>query len=940
MTADLIKFAFVGGEVAEAYHGRADLEKFDLAMAIAENWFVDYHGGLSTSPGFEMQEFVMNDSYPTKFFAFKFASNVANTNLILFGKDYIRFLQDGAYVLEDSKTIVSITQANPGVMTINVHGYVEGDWIQFPAVGEMVELAGRTCRVGPVSGNTFQLQDQFGNNLDTSGFTAYVSGGEAARVYTLASPYAAEDLKDLRGHQTRDTIKLVHPSYKPYRLTRNDQADWALALEDFVSPLERPHTISHNTLRGGTFAVAFVVTQVNDEGLESLPSDYYFITDVVDYERVGDGGAVLQWTPLVGASYYRIYRTRIANDPQAISRSYQVGYIGQSKGGHFVDNGITPDFAQTPPTGNNPFADGKIIGVDVVNGGTGYGNTDTVTVTDPNPNAGGFIGYAIIANTPALATGPLAGIYVVDGGHDYTNPTFTVSGGSGALLSARLGAQEGNYPHTVTVAQQRQLYGALDNKPLNVFGSRPGKLSDFGFSEIVVANDSYEHEIDAEDASPINHLLPTRGGVLVFSSGGIWLMAGTNGASISATDVQADPQSYKGASALPPLKVDTEILFADTGGGSIKSLAYNDAFKIYAGPDVSILASHMFGKNKEVIAWGYAEEPYKMVWGAREDGIIVNMTILREQEVYAWTRRLTRGKVVDLIVLEEENNSSVYLMVQRKINGRKTKFIERVARRDFENVEDAFCVDCGLQTSAFYPPFDIEIAAKEGAGILVTATGFAFSAGDVGKIFRFGGGKGKVASYISPAEITVDFVRPITDLVPFTETPRDALAGEWTLDAEFTVVSGLHHLEGEAVAVLADGNVVTGLTVNDGSITLPQAASRVIVGLSYRCTAKNLPLNSNNIVIENKRKRAVALAIRTMKTRGLRAGNALTDLYPIKEVQSGLYGEAAAAYTGLYYHLMEPIWSEDGQSYLVQDDPLPATVLGYVAEVEVGDDPN
>lgn len=940
MSVDLIKFAFVGGEVSEAYYGRADLEKFDLAMAVAENWYVDYHGGLSTAPGMELCEYVMNDAYPTKFFPFKFASDIANTNLILFGKDYIRFLQDGAYVLEDAKPIVSVTKANPGVMTVNVHGWTEGDWIQFPSVGEMVELAGRTCRVGPVTGNSFELQDPFGNNLNTTNFTTYVSGGEAARVYTIASPYAAEDLYHLRGYQTKDTIKLTHPSYKPYRLVRGGQADWTLSLEDFTSPLERPHSLSSTTLNNGTFAVGFVVTQVNDEGLESLPSDYLFVTNVIDYERQGNGGAVLEWTPLVGAAYYRVYRTRIANDSQAISRSYQVGYIGQSKGGHFVDNGITPDFAQTPPSGNNPFADGKIIGVDVIAAGDGYGNTDTVTVTDPNPEAGGFIGYAIIANDPTLATGPIAGIYVVDGGHDYTAPVFTVSGGSGVLLEARLGAASGNNPHVVTVAQQRQLYGALDNKPLTVFGSRPGKLSDFSFSEIVVANDSYEHEVDAEDASPLNHLLPTRGGVLVFSPGGIWLMAGTNGVGISATDVQADPQSYKGASAVPPLKVDTEILYTDIGGGSVKSLAYNDAFKIYTGPDVSILASHLFGRNKGIVAWGYAEEPHKMVWGVRQDGIIVNLTIIREQEVYAWTRRLTRGKALDLCVLEEENNSSVYLMVQRKINGRKTKFIERVARNDFVDLEDAFCVDCGLRTASTFPAYDISIAAASGDGVLVTAVGMPFSGGDVGKVFRFGGGKGRVASYVSPAEITVDFVRPITDLVPFTDLPRDAVAGEWTLDAEFTVITGLHHLEGEAVAVLADGNVVNGLTVSGGSITLPQAASRVVVGLAYKCTAKNLPLTATKIVIENKRKRVVGLAVRTLRTRGLKCGNCLSDLYPIKEVTSQTYGEAPDPLNGVNYVLLEPIWNEDGQSYLVQEDPLPATILGYVAEVEVGDDPD
>ena len=33
-------------------------------------------------------------------------------------------------------------------------------------------------------------------------------------------------------------------------------------------------------------------------------------------------------------------------------------------------------------------------------------------------------------------------------------------------------------------------------------------------------------------------------------------------------------------------------------------------------------------------------------------------------------------------------------------------------------------------------------------------------------------------------------------------------------------------------------------------------------------------------------------------------------------------------------------WDENGQTYFVQSDPLPATILSYVQEVEVGDDPD
>ena len=46
-------------------------------------------------------------------------------------------------------------------------------------------------------------------------------------------------------------------------------------------------------------------------------------------------------------------------------------------------------------------------------------------------------------------------------------------------------------------------------------------------------------------------------------------------------------------------------------------------------------------------------------------------------------------------------------------------------------------------------------------------------------------------------------------------------------------VTGLDHLEGMEVSVLADGSPVEGLTVKNGSVSLPYAAKKVQVGLGF-----------------------------------------------------------------------------------------------------------
>ena len=198
----------------------------------------------------------------------------------------------------------------------------------------------------------------------------------------------------------------------------------------------------------------------------------------------------------------------------------------------------------------------------------------------------------------------------------------------------------------------------------------------------------------------------------------------------------------------------------------------------------------------------------------------------------------------------------------------------------------------------------------------------------------------EVTSYISPREIVVDILRPLTILIPedSTNTPQIALSGEWTLDTPVSSVGGLWHLEGQEVCILADGNVQDNRTVVGGAVTLDNPATRVVVGLPFTCVARNLPLTARDTVIEDKRKRVVGLGVRINDTRGLKTGASLTKLYAMKEHTDEAYGEPTRLRSRMAYGLIESNWNEDGQSYFVQEYPLPATVLGFVQDFEVGDD--
>jgi hypothetical protein len=941
MSLDFIKFAFIGGEVSEAYAGRSDLEKFDLSLLEAENWQVDYLGGLSNCPGTIFCEPLEFDSNEVKLFTFKFSGDPANTNVIVFGEDYIRFLQEGAYVLEASKTVTAITKANPAVVTSTAHGFVTGDLIQFPNTNGMTQLAGRTFKITVLTANTFSLQDLYGTNINSTAFSTFVSGGTAARVYTLTSPYADQDLDKLRAHQIRDVVRLTHEDYPIYNLRRFAQANWTLTEETLVKGVGQVGALTATPVTTGNYGVGYVVVAVSKTGEDGLPSDYKFVFNSADLDNNASGGTTLTWAPITGAYTYNVYRTRVTRTLtfKALSRSMQVGYIGQSNGAHFFDTGITPDFAKTPPVGNNPFAPAAIEFVTVTSAGSGYAPDDTVTVSDVGGGTG-FVGYPVIANANA-DTGPIAGIIIVNGGKNYVTPVFTITtaAGTGAVLTATIRSNTGTYPALAGVYQQRQIYAAPANSPLTVYGSRPGQLSNFDISRVLVASDSFEHEVDSEDASPLLHMIPVRGGLLLMSKAAIWLMSGSQGNAITATDVQADVQSYNGASDVVPLKIDTDILYCNSAGRRVNAMAYADQYKLYSPTDISILASHLF-ENYPITRMAYASDPHRLIHAVREDGTLLLLTMIKEQEVYAWTRRVTQGQFLDVVGLEEGTDTSVYVVVKRKIGSRYVKYIEKIAPRLFTRIDECVFLDASLSLASQAGLGTLTFSAATGSGVTVTSSSAEFTVADVGKVIRYGEAKARVTGYTSTTVLTVTIIDDITETVHYSETPRPANPGGWAIDAEVTSVGGLYHLEGLTVTALADGNVVRNLVVTNGTVTFPVAASRVVVGIPYKSTARNMPLAAPPNVIENKVKNITHLAIQLRKSRGLKAGTALDALYSLKPRQHELFGEANKAKNGTHILAVEPIWDIDATSYIVQDEPLPATILGYIVESEVGDDNN
>jgi hypothetical protein len=193
--------------------------------------------------------------------------------------------------------------------------------------------------------------------------------------------------------------------------------------------------------------------------------------------------------------------------------------------------------------------------------------------------------------------------------------------------------------------------------------------------------------------------------------------------------------------------------------------------------------------------------------------------------------------------------------VRRTVNGVTKRYIEKLADREFDEIEDAFFVDCGL--------------TYDGA----------------------------------PA----------------------------------TVFSGLDHLEGKTVAILADGSKVTPQVVTGGAVTLPYAASKVHIGLPITAEIETLDITIPGAPsIRDNAKNIGRLSVVVEATRGLKAG---ADADHLEEY--GLRGDEAfdtptAPLTGVMKFTIANTWDANGRVLIRQDQPLPATILAVIPQVSIG----
>jgi hypothetical protein len=501
-------------------------------------------------------------------------------------------------------------------------------------------------------------------------------------------------------------------------------------------------------------------------------------------------------------------------------------------------------------------------------------------------------------------------------------------------------ASSGNYPGAVSYFEQRRIFAGTNNAPQTLLMTRSGTESDMSYSIPTEDTDRIKFRVAAREANTIRHIVPLTQ-LLALTSAAEWRISPVNSDVITPTTISVRPQSYIGANNVQPSIVNNTVIYCAARGGHVRELGYSWQASGFVTGDLSLRSAHLFD-NLEISDMCYSKSPQPLLWFVSSSGYLLGLTYVPEQQVAAWHWHDTDGSYESCTAIAEGSEDALYVIVKRTINSVTKRYVERFQTRQVTELSDCFFVDCGLSydgTNTTATTVTVTGGTTWGPADTLTVTAssalFVFpGTSDVGDAIVLTGGDGTQyrLTILSTTSTTVATAR-VDKVIP--AAIRGVATTVWAFARNS--FSGLTHLEGKTVSILADGAVQPQETVTSGSITLDRAFTVIQVGLPYESDLQTLPLTINiDGAGQGRRKNINKATLRVFQSSGIFVGPDADNLVEAKQRTNEPYGSPPALKSDEVDVDLLPKWANSGQVFIRQVDPLPLSVVGLTLEVVIG----
>ncbi|HEJ7946916.1 TPA: hypothetical protein SMI10_003160 [Serratia liquefaciens] len=769
----------------------------------------------------------------------------------------------------------------------------------------------RKCRLIPFQFNTEQtyvleVGDHYFRVFMDGAQVVYSSGASVGQPVDVATPWAAGDIDLLKYTQSADVMTVCHPNYPPMEIQRYAHDDWRTAAVVTVSgPFANVNIDEAITVYASATSGTVTLT-ASASIFKSWHVGSLFYMEQKNVDTVG------RWVTGEQVAVGNLCR-------------YQENYYRCVDAG---ERSHTGPVAPSHTTGDS--WDGW-----AVTGSDAYG------VKWRYLHSGrGICRITAVSGDGLTATADV----VIRKDGEIELPGQVVGESSATYKWAHYAwNNDAGYPGTVVYFQQRLMFAGSRSQPQTIWTSRSGDYKDFGTSNPTVDDDAITYTYAGRQLNQIRHLIDV-GSLVALTSGGEYKVNGNQQGTLTPSAFQFASQGQNGASHVQPIAISNVALFIQQKGGAVRDLAYSFDVDGFQGSDLTILANHFF-TGFQITDWAFSITPMSIVWCVRNDGALLGLTYLRDQQVAAWHIHPGAGRYESLCSIAEDTEDALYCVVERTINGQQRRYIERMQTRLYTDIDDAFFVDCGLTYDGRNRDVSKTMKLSGGSGswpydeeITLSVSGASyFTSGDVGSEIHmpyFEDLENKVLkllirSVVSGNQATVTSNRDVP------EQFRSVAVSNWSM-ARGTF-SGLDHLEGQAVSILSDANVEPQKVVTGGSITLEKAGAVVHAGLPIAAVIETLDVNLNgNETLLDKKKLFTKASLLVNESRGVFAATPGCEFYEYAQRDDEFYDEPVDPKTGTIELQLDANWGKNGRLIVKQDDPLPMTILAVIPRVTVG----
>jgi hypothetical protein len=249
--------------------------------------------------------------------------------------------------------------------------------------------------------------------------------------------------------------------------------------------------------------------------------------------------------------------------------------------------------------------------------------------------------------------------------------------------------EPGNYPSKVRIYEDRLIYAATPKQPVNIWMSRLSDFTDFRInsnsdqSKEPLAEDAIFLRLQGSRVNPIQWILDMEQLVVGTNASEIRIQGRDLDAPLTPQTAGHKRQSSYGSNEVQAILLGSSAMFCSRTGTGVYTLDYQDFGYRFKSAPLNILCPE--ATQPSVVEMHSMQEPEPIAWCILADGTFSGCTYIRDQQIFAWHRHSTQGKVKSGAIIPYVEGDQFWMAVERS----GQTFIEYLETPFDYNSEDA-----------------------------------------------------------------------------------------------------------------------------------------------------------------------------------------------------------------------------------------------------------